>query len=156
MTSRSTYAAVCLTIRTMSARRSILSCTHTLVWQALLALTVVAFVARAAIPAGYMPQPGAAGDRSFPMTLCLGGAGVTVVQVSLYDHPDNPQSAAQSDCVYCLVAGQKLLPHQAALQVAGVAHAVAPAPVVVPNHALPPLPALGPPLGSRAPPVNFA
>lgn len=149
---RIVQCAGCLTIQTMFARRRLLWFKRMAVWQALLCLTVVAFLARAAIPAGYMPSQSGSGDHTFPMALCLGGSGITVVQVSLSDSSD-PESADQPDCLYGLCIGQKLLPEHPHIEPVGAAFSHLGVPVIAHYRALPPLPALGPPLGSRAPPV---
>lgn len=137
----------------MFARRKNLWCKRMAVWQALICLTVIAFLCRAVIPAGYMPERGGAGAHSFAMTLCLGGGGTTIMQVSLAG--DDTDDAGAPDCPYGLCVTQKLLPDHPMLMLAGVALFQGVLPAASRNHAAPPLPALGPPLGSRAPPLNL-
>jgi len=139
----------------MFARRRTLWCKRMAVWQALLCLTVIAFLGRAIIPVGYMPEQGG-GDHTFAMTLCMGGGGSTVMQVSMAgDDAATGDPAGELECPYGLCVGQKLLPDHPTLMLAGAAVFYTEAPAAARNQALPPLPALGPPLGSRAPPFNL-
>ncbi len=126
------------------------------VWQALLCLTVVSFLFRSFIPAGYMPDLSGAQGRAFSITLCtLGG-----VQIQQVDVSDGPAKSLSGDsiggqvCPYGLVASQALIPGQDEPLFAG---AIAHRPLVLAavHQALPPLPSSGPPLGSRAPPSNL-
>lgn len=140
----------------MSARRKTFRCTRIALWQALLGLTVIAFLCRAIIPVGYMPETPSESGRSFAMTLCLGGGGTTVMQVSLSDDgAGTPDNAVSPDCPYGLCVGQSWLPERPSLALAGIVDFPLALPVAARNNALPPLPALGPPLGSRAPPLNL-
>ena len=120
-------------------------------------LAVLSFLYRAVIPMGYMPDISGAHDGKFPITLCTVGGGTSTVLMDLDGQSDQPSPDDHFDSQYCpfgIVVSQAVMPSQEApALVRNVAHH----PVSVPhrNRALPPLPALGPPLGSRAPPPNL-
>lgn len=123
------------------------------VWQALFCLTVISFLLRSFIPAGYMPDLSGAQGRAFTITLCT-MAGVQTQQVDLSDGAAKSlsgDSIGSQDCPYGLVASQALISNHHEPLLAGT---IAYRPVVLAavHRALPPLPSLGPPLGSRAPP----
>lgn len=128
---------------------------RTFVWQFLFCLTLVSFLCRSAIPAGYMP--GLSGERgdSFAITVCAGGY-PAVVQVDLHDSSvdSSPDGlGAGQECPFGLAAAQELLPNGAALELAGSVHA---RPVVLPQAGFRRAASVtGPPVGSRAPPVPF-
>lgn len=140
----------------MFARRNNLWCKRMAVWQGLLCLTVIAFLCRAIIPAGYMPEQRGDAGHVFAMTLCLGGGGTAVMLTDLSGDDGGPEeSRAQAECPYGFWSGYKSLPGHPALMLVGIAHLLSVVPTFTRSHALPPLPALGPPLGSRAPPLNL-
>jgi len=124
----------------------------------LFCLTVLAFLYRSVIPVGYMPDFSGQQGGSFTITLCTPGGNTTSV-LSL-DTPDETGKASSQDalssqdCPYGMVLSQVSLPGQATL-VLERALPHRPLLVAIRNQALPPLPALGPPLGSRAPPSNL-
>lgn len=127
------------------------------VWQALFCLTVLSFLCRAMIPVGYMPDLSGKRDSTFSITLCVGG-NLAVMQMGLSD--DTGKASGDTgfngqDCPFGISATQKLIPGQNALALAGTAVAFHPAVPSLRNQALPPMPALGPPLGPRAPPTNL-
>ena len=136
----------------MFARRKTFWCKRMAAWQILFCLTVFSFLCRAFIPVGYMPDLSGERETPFAITLCSMG-GTVVMQVDLSGDPvagSEPHYSGEN-CPFGLSVAQKLMPGQAALALAGLVsfHSFAP---FVHNQALPPLPALGPPLGSRAPP----
>ena len=127
------------------------------VWHTLLSLTIVAFLCRAVIPAGYMPDSSEEQKGIFAITLCVPQGGTSAMLMALIDDPAEPDPGDQvgnPECPFALLAAQHLLPTQAAPALAGaIAHR--PLPLLHQNHSLPPLPAQGPPLGSRAPPSSL-
>ncbi len=151
-----TSISICHTIIRMSARRSTFWHKRMAVWQTFICLTVVAFLCRAIIPVGYMPDSSPRGD-TFAITLCSMGG---VNSVMLVDFSDPDDKAAPDDnqgnyeCPFGLNVAQTLLPgHDAAF--VQVVFNVHPLTVAESRQGLPALPALGPPLGSRAPPSNL-
>lgn len=141
----------------MFARRKTFWCKRMMVWQFLFCLTVVSFLCRAFIPVGYMPDLSGERDSTFAITLCSMGGGTTVMQMDLSADsgkvvPD--ESYSGENCPFGLNVAHKLMPGHDTPVLAGTTafHPFAPPSG---NQALPPLPALGPPLGSRAPPLNL-
>ncbi len=127
------------------------------VWQILFCLTVLSFLCRAMIPTGYMPDVSGARDGKFFLTLCTVGGGTSTVSLDWdhqSDHPSPDDHFDQQSCPFGIVASQAVLPGQASPSLVGPA---AFHPVVLPHRgpAQPPMPAQGPPLGSRAPPSNL-
>lgn len=124
------------------------------IWQVLFCLAILSFLYRAVIPMGYMPDVSGGRDGKFSISLCTTGGGASALlmdwdgqsgQPSPGDHFDN------QSCPFGIVVSQAVMPSQEPPALVGnVAHH----PVSLPhrNQAQPPLPALGPPLGSRAPP----
>ncbi|MGB6102957.1 MAG: DUF2946 family protein [Pusillimonas sp.] len=124
-------------------------------WQILFCLAMVSLLYRSAIPAGYMPD--FSGGGGFSITLCSVGGGPTVMPLDLADESGKHAShdgVGGQDCPFGLMASQAAMPgHDAlALERTTSFHRVVAA---IGSQALPPLPALGPPLGSRAPPSNL-
>lgn len=121
-------------------------------WQALFCLALLALVCRALVPAGYMPRHSAQGGLS--MTFCTAqGEVITVfVNAGASQQDDHP---AGLDCPYGVLASQALLPDLLSPLPAGVVMYARVA-YWLPQRALPPMPAQGPPLGSRAPPFHLA
>ncbi|MFA7532282.1 MAG: DUF2946 family protein [Castellaniella sp.] len=141
----------------MSTHRQSLRHRSTRVWQVLFCLTVLSFLCRAVIPMGYMPDLSGGRDGKFAITFCTVGGGTSTLLVDLNDQPDQPSPSDHfdnQDCPFGIVVSQVAMPSQEAIVLAGI---IAYHPVSLPqrNHARPPLPALGPPLGSRAPPSNL-
>src|SRR5690606_14313841 len=80
------------------------------VWQLLFCLTVFAFLGRAVIPAGYMPDSSDTRAGRFAITLCGVGPGApsTLLVDLLSDakqHAPEDATSAQ-DCVYGMVASE--------------------------------------------------
>ncbi|MFT0851741.1 DUF2946 family protein [Achromobacter sp. F4_2707] len=124
------------------------------VWQILFCLTAFSFLCRAVIPVGYMPDLSGERDTPFAITLCSMG-GTVVVQLDLdgSEKSSSDQHYGGDTCPFGLNVAHKLIPGQATLALAGMALFLSVASPAA-RQALPPLPALGPPLGSRAPPVG--
>lgn len=138
----------------MFARRKTFWCKRMAAWQILFCLTVFSFLCRAFIPVGYMPDLSGERNTAFAITLCSMGV-TTVMQVDLSGKPGKAapdDGYSGEDCPFGLGMAHKLMPGQDAPALAGVVSFYSLAPLA-PNQALPPLPALGPPLGSRAPPM---
>ena len=126
------------------------------VWQAFFCLAVISFLFRSFIPAGYMPDLSGAQGRALTITLCTMAGGQTQ-QGDLSDGAAkslSDDSIGAQDCPYGLLASQAPMPGQ---DEPLLARTVVHRPVVLArvHQALPPLPSLGPPLGSRAPPSNL-
>jgi len=106
---------------------------------------------------GYMPDVSGTRDGTFAITFCTVGGGISTLALDLSGQPDQSSSddhASSQECPFGLLASQAVMPYQAAPMLAGtVSHR--PVPLAHRNHTRPPLPALGPPLGSRAPPSNL-
>lgn len=137
----------------MFARRKNFWCKRMAVWQILFCLTAFSFLCRAVIPVGYMPDLSGERDTPFAITLCTMG-GTVVVQLDLpgSEEASSDQHYNGDTCPFGLNIAHKLIPGQATLAVVSAVlfHSVA-SPTAA--QVLPPLPALGPPLGSRAPPA---
>ena len=118
-------------------------------------LSVFAFLCRAFIPVGYMPDASSERQSPFAITLCTMG-GSTLVQLDFGAESDTSHDQHYSDsCPYGLSVAYKLMPGAdapAPVQAASFYSVTHP----VRQQAMPPLPALGPPLGSRAPPLISA
>lgn len=107
---------------------------------------MVAFVLRAVIPNGFMAAPS---TTSLMLTLCEAGGAINVT----FDLPaeQSPKHVAGEACAFGALAGHAILPETGLAPVLSASAAYA-APEMPVHRATPPLPALGPPLGSRAPP----
>lgn len=115
-------------------------------WRILICLALAAFMLRAVIPNGFMAAPS---TTSLMLTLCEAG-GTMNVSFDLPGQSDAKHAPADA-CAFGALAAHAILP-EAALAPALAAHAAYDAPRVAVHRAAPPLPPLGPPLGSRAPP----
>lgn len=107
------------------------------------------------MPVGYMPDLAGERNAPFAITLCSIG-GITTLQLDLAGdggHTENDSFGGET-CPFGLNLAQELLPAQDAPPLAGVVNFPSSA-TFVRKQVLPPLPALGPPLGSRAPPLSF-
>lgn len=125
------------------------------VWQMFFCLTLISFVCRAAIPAGYMPDSSSPQDRSFAITLCSGGGSAGLMYIDFFDDPDTPSSDTAygiAECPYGLSAANKLIGPPDALRVVARPSDV-PMWISFGNVSPPYAAYLGPPLGSRAPPI---
>lgn len=125
--------------------------------QFLFCLAVVSFLSRALIPNGYMPVLTSESGNALAVTFCTMDGGTSTLLLELTNKPAQPASDHQFNeerCPFGIVTSQAAMPGQETLVLAGLA---AQRPVLLPqrNQARPPLPALGPPLGSRAPPKNL-
>lgn len=141
----------------MFALRQLLRRGNIRVWQVLFCLTLLSFLYRAVIPMGYMPDMSGARDGKFFITLCTVGGGTSTLLMGLNGQPDQPSPDDHfdsQDCPFGIVASQAVMPSQ---EPPALVRTVVHRPVSLPhrNQAQPPLPALGPPLGSRAPPSNL-
>ena len=127
----------------------------TIAWRILLCLTLLAMAWRAALPAGFMPDAAAAREGRLVLTLCTGSGIPATVLLDLNGNADGASTdgAAGADCPFCLLASPGLPPDTDT----AIAAYDAPARVLPPAvyRAAPALPALGPPLGSRAPPFHL-
>lgn len=127
------------------------------VWQLLFCLALLAYVCRAIVPAGYMPTRSAQ-DNGFAITFCTAGNSANTLWIDLVGQDgqaDSDTHQNQQDCPFGIAASPALLP-------------TLDAPVLISlityrrvllaesNQTRPPLPAQGPPLGSRAPPLRLA
>jgi len=141
----------------MFALRNFLRRKDTGVRQILFCLIALSFLCRAAIPAGYMPDFSGGREGGYAVTLCIGGDGHDILQPDLTGQADQPfpdDRFDSKDCPFGIVASQAMLPsQQAPALLAVIAHHSVPQPHR--NRIRPPLPAQGPPLGSRAPPSNL-
>ena len=126
-------------------------------WLAVFVLSLRAFV-----PVGFMPSVDALLDGRFEMTICTGTGGMRTVMVDAHgnlvqtpggDGQDN-SSLHLEQCPFGAMGA--LLPMPAVAPVIVGSVVIESTQILVPRlHALPPLPAQGPPLGSRAPPFTF-
>ena len=134
--------------------RKHLPCKGISVWQFLLCLAVLAFVCRSVIPSGYMPVLSGDNGRTIVLTLCNADGGNETLQLSIPKQTqDSPvQEHAGQECPFGLVISQGILPILDSPAMPVTVWQQRLAPFVEHNRALPALPALGPPLGSRAPP----
>jgi hypothetical protein len=118
-------------------------------------MLIFIFMLRALIPAGFMPDAKALGEGRFELVLCT-SAGDRVVQSIDFDGSgDEPKSWGGADCPYHLSLSQAFAPGADAASIpaefrTGAALLFASAA----TELLPP--ALGPPLGQRAPPHDLA
>ncbi len=115
----------------------------------LLLLAALALVARALLPAGFMPSQQALQDGRLVLTICSPGGAVTTLA------PEPADTATSSaDCAFALVNAPTL-----PAGVAALALPLPPAGLDTPARVhprAPPAPLLGSPLGPRAPPVDIA
>mgnify|MGYP000200152346 CR=1 FL=1 len=120
----------------------------------LLCLLVLAFVVRALIPAGFMPQADPAQGGEMALSLCTSTGDMVTMKVDMgRPAPDVPDpSHAHADCAFNMLSHQALTLPPWPVAVASASHARDLAPVADLQAARPPQPAAGPPLGSRAPP----
>lgn len=128
---------------------------HGVLWALLLALVLRGFV-----PPGYMPDTRALEKGRVTLTLCSAAGTVSTVLLSLTDERKESarhgeQAASGMDCPYGLLAHDVSAQPLPALAPLPLPVAVAALSAIPHRQALPPLPALGPPLGSRAPPLSL-
>lgn len=127
-------------------------------WRILLCLTIAALLWRGVIPVGYMPNARAAEAGRLLLTLCTstGATATQFIDVSGDTRHAPPDDAkAGNDCPFGLLASQAILLPAPLLQAVGLAQTSVD--VLLPVYrSAPALPALGPPIGSRAPPTHLA
>lgn len=154
---RNIESLICHIMRSMFALQKPIRRKGMAVWQILFCLTVIAFLCRSVIPMGYMPDLSGGRDGKLAITFCTAGGGTSTMQLDLTGQPEQSSSdehAGSQECPFGLVVSQAVMPSQVATVLIGtISHR--PAVLLHRNHTLPPLPALGPPLGSRAPPSNL-
>ncbi|WP_197313792.1 DUF2946 family protein [Alcaligenes faecalis] len=127
------------------------------VWQFLFCLALLAYVCRAIVPAGYMPTRSAQ-DNGFAITFCTAGNSANTLWIDLVGQDgqaDSDTHQNQQDCPFGIAASPALLP---TLDAPVLISLITDRPVLLAesNQTRPPLPAQGPPLGSRAPPLRLA
>lgn len=127
------------------------------VWQLLFCLALLAYVCRAIVPAGYMPTHSAQ-DNGFAITFCTAGNSSNTLWIDLIGQDGQADSDTHhqpQDCPFGIAASPALLP---SLDAPVLISLIRYRPVLLAktNQTRPPLPALGPPLGSRAPPLFLA
>lgn len=134
--------------------RKHLPCKGFSVWQLLLCLAAMAFVCRSVIPSGYMPVLSGDNGRTVVLTLCNadGGNETLLLSIPKQSQESPSQDHAGQECPFGLVVSQAILPILGSPALPVTVWQQRLAPFVEHNQALPALPALGPPLGSRAPP----
>lgn len=118
---------------------------------------MLSFLLRMAIPAGYMPDTSGGRDGAFAITICTAGGALDTLWVDL---PESSGESSSDDhfenqgCPFGCVFSQGVMPSQGS---PGLMGAIADRPIHLShrNQAQPKLPALGPPLGSRAPPSGL-
>ena len=117
-------------------------------------LTALAFVCRALMPIGYMPDTSALRNGQLLLTLCTAGGGVSFLQIDASSDKKADQDISRGDtCPFGLMASQAMLMPDMPQLPAAVYARFTPVDAVFVTR--PPLPPLGPPLGSRAPPYNL-
>jgi len=123
-------------------------------WRQAACFALLALVTRALIPMGYMPVvPAQAATGLLWLSVCHTDSHVLqAVVVAALDDTEAPRSAAAMDCPFGLLAGAAGGPLPGALKLATWPTASASAPKAVSQPSLAPR-LMGPPLGSRAPPV---
>lgn len=108
------------------------------------------------VPAGYMPDLSGGRDGRLAIALCTMGGGASFLQLDLTDSsgsPSHDDDVTSQACPFGMVMSQALMPAVGALVFAGVISWGFVLFVHSGDSVLPPLPAVGPPLGPRAPPL---
>jgi len=127
------------------------------VWQMIFCLTVLSFVLRSMIPSGYMPDSSSNRNGTIALTLCSAGGINATILVDLQGKTKSSSSGDQhagQECAFGVVASQGIMPTDVSI-LPVIALFSQPLLILERNRALPPMPAQGPPLGSRAPPSHF-
>lgn len=114
-------------------------------------LMAVVLLFRVLIPAGFIPTSSAS---SFMLTLCAGG-GTVPVTFDLPAKPAGDTHLPSDTCAFGTLAAHVVLPEAALVPVLTAVLAFT-TPAVPTYHPAPALPPLGPPLGSRAPPLSYS
>jgi len=116
-------------------------------------MLTLALLLRAAIPTGFMPNAEAFKQGKIEITFCTAGGGVTTTVVDIDRHAPASPSPDHSSAACAFSASSPVALDLPLLAVQPVALHAATHPRPTHDRAgLPPLPALGPPLGARAPP----
>lgn len=123
----------------------------------LLCLLVAAMLARALVPTGFMPDTQALRHGKVEITFCSAAGVIANLAVALdadRSHGPQPEQLA-TDCAFGVI-GQQAIANATALPAIRVLRmAISRAPYFT-SAGLPAMPAAGPPLGSRAPPLPLA
>ncbi|CAN5753082.1 hypothetical protein BH09PSE5_BH09PSE5_05030 [soil metagenome] len=130
-------------------------------------LVVLLLALRAFVPSGFMPSVDALRDGRFEMVICSGTGGMRTIVVDSHgelvtNHRGNADGDNESDsqddqslhleqCPFGAMASAVPLPSLAPTMQGAVLTATI-TPLAIRNDSRPPMPAQGPPLGSRAPP----
>lgn len=127
---------------------------HLKVWRLFLCLTLLSFLFRSTVPAGYMPGLSGHGNRTLTVALCSmdGVIGLKMANPgNQAPHPSGHDDTHRS-CLFCSVVSQAVAPGTGTL---ATAPTVVPHRVVLARYSERPLPVtfFGPPLGARAPPA---
>jgi len=111
------------------------------------------FLLRALIPAGFMPDAKALGEGRFELVICTSSGERVAHAIDLGSGNGAPETWAGADCPYHFSVSQVVTPTIAPVPVEFAVRA-ANGFFAASDTLLPP--ALGPPLGQRAPPVFLA
>jgi hypothetical protein len=114
---------------------------------------ILIFLLRALIPAGFMPDARALGEGRFELVICTSSGERVAHAIDLGAGNGAPETWAGADCPYHLSLSPIAAPDIAPVPVEFAVRAADRFPAAS-NVLLPP--ALGPPLGQRAPPVFLA
>jgi hypothetical protein len=116
------------------------------------AALIAFFALRALVPLGFMPDVAALGEGRFELVICTSSGEKLVQTVDLGGAPNGPVKSILDDCPFHTALGNAFAaPDTIPAAVIFTASAADFDPL---SHALLP-PALGPPLGSRAPPARL-
>ncbi len=140
----------------MFARRKDFWYKRMAVRQLLFCLTLLAFLCRAAIPVGYMPDLSGKSESTFAITLCS-PSGTAVMLLDMATQHGDPASDfgyVDQGCPFGLNIAEKVLPGGPMPALAGIISFLYAAPRLSTWPAAL-LHSQGPPLGSRAPPARF-
>ncbi|WP_144084680.1 DUF2946 family protein [Advenella mimigardefordensis] len=127
----------------------------TIGWQVLLCLALLAFLCRSVIPAGYMPTLAAGSGTGVELTLCNAQGGTQTIVLDLQNKNKEPADHAGQECPFGLVLSQGVLAAHTTLLLNATVWQQRPVLLADRTRPLPPLPALGPPIGPRAPPISL-
>jgi hypothetical protein len=117
-------------------------------------ITLAFFVLRALIHAGFMPDAKALAEGRLEIVICT-SAGEKLVQMLDLDAPnDGAPKTSSNDCPFGLTFAKAFTAPEATAVPGEFRFVAAFGPAAAPHFRLPP--ALGPPLGQRAPPNDLA
>lgn len=126
------------------------------VWQVILCLTLLSFLFRAAFPIGYMPNLAGQHDQRLTITLCTmdGTSSVWLDDLSSHAPQSSGHDGTSQICPFSAVVSQAVASGSATL--AAVSAIIPQIVARLPRDETPPPTAvIGPPLGSRAPPISL-